>query len=170
MLSADRSLLSSLNRLAQRGALMGLLGAVVWIALSGAVNAASVQDEAQQFFERFVAAQNAHDLDAVGSMLWNSEDFLWVTRGVQVRGSKEALNVFGSYYKGTWHLDPDTSQFRATALPDGTVQILVPVTFTRGAPGQASQQSTFLISQTIIRDPNGWHVATIVPVADTHLK
>ena len=73
MLSADRSLLSSLNRLVQRGALMGLLGAVVWIALSGAVNAASVRDEAQRFFERFVAAQNAHNLDAVGSMLWNSD-------------------------------------------------------------------------------------------------
>jgi hypothetical protein len=27
-----------------------------------------------------------------------------------------------------------------------------------------------LISQTIIRDPNGWHVATILPIADTHLK
>jgi len=40
------------------------------------VNAASVQDEARQFFERFVAAQNAHDLATVGSMLWNSEDFL----------------------------------------------------------------------------------------------
>jgi hypothetical protein len=103
-------------------------------------------------------------------MLWNSEDFLWVTRGVQVRGSKTALNVFGSYYKGTWHLDPDTNQLQATALPDGTVQILVPVTFTRGEPGQAAQQATFLISQTIIRDPNGWHVATILPIADTHLK
>lgn len=138
--------------------------------LGGAVNAASVQDEARQFFERFVAAQNAHDLDTVGSMLWNSEDFLWVTRGVQVRGSKTALNVFGSYYKGTWHLDPDTNQLQAIALPDGTVQILVPVTFTRGEPGQAAQQATFLISQTIIRDPNGWHVATILPIADTHLK
>jgi hypothetical protein len=42
--------------------------------------------------------------------------------------------------------------------------------FTRGEPGQAAQQATFLISQTIIRDPNGWHVATILPIADTHLK
>jgi ketosteroid isomerase-like protein len=116
---------------------MCLLVAVgVFMTLGGAVNAASVQDEARQFFERFVAAQNAHDLATVGSMLWNSEDFLWVTRGVQVRGSKTALNVFGSYYKGTWHLDPDTNQLQATALPDGTVQILVPVTFTRGEPGQ----------------------------------
>ena len=89
---------------------MCLLVAVgVFITTLGGANAASVQDEARQFFERFVAAQNAHDLDTVGSMLWNSEDFLWVTRGVQVRGSKTALNVFGSYYKGTWHLDPDTN-------------------------------------------------------------
>ena len=66
---------------------MCLLVAVgVFMTLGGAVNAASVQDdEARQFFERFVAAKNAHDLAAVGSMLWNSEDFLWVTRGAQVR-------------------------------------------------------------------------------------
>jgi hypothetical protein len=88
---------------------------VPFMTLGGAVNAASMQDEARQFFERFVAAQNAHDLATVGSMLWNSEDFLWVTRGVQVRGSKTALNVLGSYYKGTWHLDPDTNQLQATA-------------------------------------------------------
>jgi len=150
---------------------MCLLVAIgIFMTPGGAMSAASVQDEARQFFERFVAAQNAHDLATVGSMLWDSEDFLWVTRGVQVRGSKTALNVFDSYYTGTWHLDPDTNQLQATALPNGTVQILVPVTFTRGEPGQTAQQATFLISQTIIRDPTGWHVATILPIADTHLK
>jgi ketosteroid isomerase-like protein len=155
----------------QRGPLMSFLVVVgVLLTLGGPVNAAPVQDEARQFFERFVAAQNAHDLATVGSMLWDSEDFMWVTRGVQVRGSKAALNVFGDYYKGTWHLDPDENQLRATVLPDGTVQILLPVTFTRGEPGQAAQQATFLISQTIIRDSSGWHIATILPVADTHLK
>ena len=57
---------------------MRLLVAIgVLMTLGGAANAASVQDEARQFFERFVAAQNAHDLATVGSMLWNSEDFLF---------------------------------------------------------------------------------------------
>jgi ketosteroid isomerase-like protein len=171
MSKADQRLPRSPDFRPQRSPLKRLLVAVgVFMTLGGAVNAASLQDEARQFFERFVAAQNAHDLATVGSMLWNSEDFLWVTRGVQVRGSRNALNMFGSYYTGIWHLDPDTNQLKATALPDGTVQILVPVTFTRGEPGQAAQQATFLISQTIIRDPNGWHVATILPIADTHLK
>ena len=171
MSKADQSQPRSPRLRMQRGPLTFFLVAVgVLLTLGEPVNAAPVQDEARQFFERFVAAQNAHDLDTVGSMLWNSEDFMWVTRGVQVRGTKAALNLFGYYYKGTWHLDPDANQLRATALPDGTVQILVPVTFTRGEPGQAAQQATFLISQTIIRDPNGWHVATILPIADTHLK
>jgi hypothetical protein len=49
---------------------MRLLAAVGLImTLGGTVNAASVQDEARQFFGRFVAAQNAHDLATVGSML-----------------------------------------------------------------------------------------------------
>jgi hypothetical protein len=172
MTKADQSLPHSRDRLRTRRApTMCLLVAVgVFLTAGGAVNAAPVQDEAKQFFERFVAAQNAHDLATVGSMLWDSEDFMWVTRGVQVRGTKAALNVFGDYYKGTWHLDPDASQLRATALPEGTVQILVPVTFTRGEPGQPAQQATFLISQTIIHDPSGWHIAAILPVADTHLK
>src|SRR5947208_15862627 len=122
MPTAARSLPRSLDFRTRRGPLRCLLLAVgVFMTLSRAVNAASVQDEARQFFERFVAAQNAHDLPTVGSMLWNSDDFLWVTRGVQVRGSKTALNIFGSYYTGTWHLDPDTNQLKATALPNGTV-------------------------------------------------
>src|SRR5580700_11477509 len=93
MSKADQSLPRSLDLRTQRSLLMCLLVAVgVFMTLGGAVTAASVQDEARQFFERFVAAQNAHDLATVGSMLWNSEDFLWVTRGVQVRGSETALN------------------------------------------------------------------------------
>src|SRR5207302_2862899 len=79
MSKADQSLPRSLDIRTQRGPLMRLLVAIgVLMTLGGAANAASVQDEARQFFERFVAAQNAHDLPTVGSMLWNSEDFLWV--------------------------------------------------------------------------------------------
>jgi hypothetical protein len=40
-----------------------------------------VQDEIRAVFVRFVAAQNAHDGDTVGSMIWDSPEFLWVSRG-----------------------------------------------------------------------------------------
>ena len=39
-----------------------LLAVGIFMTLGRVVNAASVQDEARQFFEHFVAAQNAHDL------------------------------------------------------------------------------------------------------------
>jgi hypothetical protein len=55
-------------------------------------------------------------------------------------------------------------------LPGAIVQILVAVVFTRGAPGQRSQQAAFLISQTLFRDANGWRITTTLPVADTQLK
>src|SRR6202020_1017791 len=73
-----------------------------------------VQDEIRALFVRFVAAQNAHDGDTVGSMIWDSPDFLWVSRGNPVRGSQQAIANFRSYYKGTWHLEPDMTRFSVT--------------------------------------------------------
>jgi hypothetical protein len=49
--------------------------------------------------------------------------------------------------EGTWHLEPDMSQFHATTISNDVVQILVPIVFTQGLPGQPSQNNKFLISQ-----------------------
>jgi hypothetical protein len=49
-------------------------------------------------------------------------------------------------------------------------QILVPIVFTRGLPGRPSQDDKFLISQAFVHDANGWHVASIMPIANTQLK
>jgi hypothetical protein len=73
----------------------------------------SLQDEVRPVFVRFVAAQNAHDADTVRSMIWDSPDFLWVSRGTQVRGSQQAIDVLRSYYKVTWHIEPDMTRFKA---------------------------------------------------------
>jgi len=56
-------------------------------------NAASgtPEDEVRAVFESFVAAQNAHDVKAVESLLLNSPDFLWNTRGTPVWGPDPAL-------------------------------------------------------------------------------
>lgn len=132
--------------------------------------ASTLQDDARALFERFVAAQNAHDADAVKSMIWNSSDFLWVSRGRQIRGADEAMKVYRGYYKGIWHLEPDMTRFSATVITADVVQVLVPVVFSRGASDATSQQATFLISQTLVRQVDGWHVATVLPVADTQLK
>jgi hypothetical protein len=62
------------------------------------------------------------------------------------------------------------SKFRVAVISNDVMQVLVPIVFTRGLQGKPAQQNTFLISQTYVQDANGWHVASIMPVANTELK
>jgi uncharacterized protein (TIGR02246 family) len=139
-------------------------------AVAGPASAASRDDEARAAFTRLMAAQNAHDPSAVVALLWDSPDVLWFTRGVEIRGAKAIADTLTEYYAGTWHLDPDMTQYRSTALSDDVVQILVPITFTRGLPDKPPQVNTFLISQTFVRAAGGWRVAAILPIANTQFK
>lgn len=125
---------------------------------------AAPQDEVRAVFEHFVAAQNAHDATAVAGMLRASPEFLWITRGTAVWGSDAAMERFRALYKGTWHLEPEMAQFRAVALSDGVMQVFVPVLFTIGAPGQPASPSRFLFNQILLRDANGWRIASILPI------
>ena len=119
------------------------VAAVPVLVAPGSAAAADLQDEARALFERFVAAQNAHDADAVEATLWDSPDFLWITRGTPIWGRAAAMERFRALYRGTWRLEPDMAQFRAVALGDGAAQIFVPVLFTIGAPGQRGSRCAF---------------------------
>ena len=144
---------------------------VIMAVTSGSYSSAAADEAAARaFFVKFVAAQNAHDADEVKSMLWKSPNMLWFSRGVETRGRDAVVARFKEYYEGTWHLEPDMSQFRATTISDDVMQILVPIVFTRGLPGRPPQDNTFLISQTLVRDTNGWHIASILPIANTQLR
>jgi hypothetical protein len=140
------------------------------IASGGPASAAPNEAEARAFFTKFVAAQNAHNASDVKAMLWNSPQMLWFSRNVETRGSEAVADRFKEYYEGTWHLEPDMSQFHAAVISNDVMQILVPVVFTRGLPGASPQNNTFLISQTFVRDGTSWHVASILPIANTQLK
>jgi hypothetical protein len=145
-----------------------LLGATVWSdrpALAAANDA-----EARTIFEKFIAAQNAHNGDDVKALLWNSPATLLFARGIETRGRDAVAARFKDYYEGTWHLEPDMSKFRVAVISNEVMQVLVPIVFTRGLPGKPPQQNTFLISQTYVQDANGWSVASILPVANTELK
>jgi Domain of unknown function (DUF4440) len=103
--------------------------------------------------DRFVTAQNAHDLAAVGGLLWDSPQFLWITRGTAIWGRQPALTRFEALYRGTWRLEPALSDLRIIVLGDRVAQIYVPITFTIGAAGQETQKTRFLMNQVLLKDP-----------------
>jgi len=162
-----------LRRFARRGHVAAIvaalfLAATAWSA--GPALAAADDAQARTIFEKFIAAQNAHNADDVRAMLWNSPGTLLFARGIETRGRDAVADRFKGYYEGTWHLEPDMSKFHVAVISNEVMQILVPIVFTRGLPGKPPQQNTFLISQTYVQDPDGWHVASILPVANTELK
>jgi ketosteroid isomerase-like protein len=138
--------------------------ALMFISLMIKAAVAAPEDEVRATFDRFVAAQNAHDVKAVESLLLGSPDFLWITRGTPVWGHDAALKRFTALYEGTWRLDPEPSGLKITMIDDGVAQIYVPIIFTIGAAGQPPQQTRFLMNQLLVKTPSGWRVSSILPI------
>jgi hypothetical protein len=125
---------------------------------------------ARDLFTKFVAAQNAHSVSDVKMTLWNSPSMLLFARGVEFRGPEAVADRFKEFYGGTWHIEPDMSQFHVTAISNDVVQVLVPVVFTQGLPGQPSRDNKFSVSQTYVRDGNDWHIASIMSIPNPQPK
>ena len=126
--------------------------------------AASPEDEVRQTFERFVAAQNGHDVQAVGSLLLESSNFLWITRGTPVWGRDAALKRFSALYEGTWQLAPETGALKVLVLGEGTAQVIVPIVFKIGAAGQTAQTTRFLMNQVLVKTFGGWKISSLLPI------
>jgi uncharacterized protein (TIGR02246 family) len=143
----------------------GCSALLVAIALAvGNPAGAASEEEIRPVIDRFVAAQNAHDLRAVADTLWDSPQFLWITRGAAIWGREQALARFEALYRGSWTLEPVLSDLRVVSLGDGVAQIYVPIVFTIGAPGQEPQKTRFLMNQVLLKTATGWKVASILPI------
>jgi ketosteroid isomerase-like protein len=126
--------------------------------------AATPEEEVRAAFEKFVAAQNAHDVKAVEALLLDSPQFLWITRGAAIWGREAALKRFESLYQGTWKLTPDSSSLKVIHLSDTCAQLYVPIMFNIGAPGQPAADAPTLINQIWVKTSAGWRIASILPI------
>ena len=135
-----------------------ILLSTVWTVQAG------TEDEVKSLFGKFIAAQNAHDLKAVGEILQDSSQFLWINRGAPVWGREAALKRFEENYKGTWVLEPKLEEVKITELSPVVAQLFVPAVFTIAPAGQVAQPRRFLMTQIYVKTANGWKLSTTVPV------
>ncbi|WP_299362267.1 nuclear transport factor 2 family protein [uncultured Paracoccus sp.] len=125
---------------------------------------AEPRDDVRERFDAFVAAQNAHDIEAAGTLLQDSPAFLWITRGAPIWGRDAALERFGTLYQGTWSLDPMLDDLKIVELGPDVVQLYVPVTFMIAPAGQDAQPARFLLNQIWVREGDAWKIASILPI------
>jgi uncharacterized protein (TIGR02246 family) len=118
------------------------------LSLAGSAEAGS-DNEVRALFDKFVAAQNTHDIKAVSQLLHDSPNFLWITRGTPIWGRDAALKRFEALYQGTWSLESNSDELRITELQPDVVQLYVPLTFMIGPPGQPAQPTRFLLNQVV---------------------
>ncbi len=136
---------------------------VTLLSATGATGAAT-EDEVKALFGKFVVAQNAHDLKAVGEILQSSPQFLWITRGTQYWGRDAARKRFGEYYQGTWILEPKVDEIKITELSPGVAQLVAPTVFRIAPPGQTAQPALFLLNHIYVKTAEEWKLASIFPI------
>ena len=124
---------------------------------------ATPKGEIRTTFSKFVAAQNAHDLKALGDLLSDSPNFLWITRGNVVRGRDAALKRYAGLFEGTWRLAPDWSTLEIMMLDVSTAQIFVRMLITSGARGEPAPSGSARMNQILVKTSGGWRVLAILP-------
>src|SRR3954447_18009593 len=137
--------------------------ALVLVLLAGTARAGT-EEEVKALFAKFVAAQNAHDIKAVGELLQDSPQFLWITRGTPIWGREGALKRFEALYQGTWSLEPKTDELKVIELQPGVAQLYVPVTFMIAPAGQTAQPTRFFVNEVLVKTAGGWKVSSILPI------
>lgn len=125
---------------------------------------AGTEDDIKALFTRFAAAQKAHDVTAVGEMVLDAPNFLWITRGTAVWGRTETLKRFTALYAGTWQLEPEMSELKVIVARADTAQLFVPILFRISPAGQPATATRFLMNQTFVKMAAGWKLASILPI------
>ena len=124
---------------------------------------AGPKEHVQSGFDRFVQAQNAHDLEAVRTLLSSGPEFVWVTRGFVIKGRAAAIERFRELYRGTWKLQVN-APVETFVIDPNTVQLVAPVTFRIGVVGTNPADTRFILTQLWHRRHGHWQVVSILPI------
>src|SRR5438876_11756758 len=95
----------------------------VLAAIGTPAQAATMEDEVRAVFDKYIAVQNAHDLKSMRSLLADSPDLLWISRGKPVWGREAALKSLEERYRGTWRIDVDRKELRIISASRRVAQV-----------------------------------------------
>jgi ketosteroid isomerase-like protein len=135
--------------------------------LLGAVPAAAADAsvEVRALYERFAAAQNAHDLSQVRPLLLDSPRFLWVSDGQSFWGRDAVLERMAAFQGAEiWRVEPDLDHAVAVPVAPGVAYLHLPLTLVIGS-AVTPDRLHFLVSLLGVETELGWKIAALFTTA-----
>lgn len=132
------------------------------------ISAAEIE-EIRALFLRQAAGENAHDIEVIDTVLAKAapgwpDPVNFVARAYAFWGRAAVLDHFRAVFAGTWRFEPDRDAIKITPLSPDTAHIYAPTRITVGAAGESATTYPFLVNEIAARAPEGWRIATIIPV------
>src|SRR3979411_2878554 len=119
-------------------------------------HAATMEDEVRAVFDKYIAVQNAHDLKAMRSLLADSPDLLWISRGKPIWGREAALKSLEERYRGAWRIDVDKKELRIISVSRRVAQVYETTQLPVGDPGVEPARNRLYINLLMVKKPQGW--------------
>jgi len=126
--------------------------------------ASTMEDEVRAVFDKYIATQNAHDLKGMRSLLSDSPDMLWISRGRPIWGRDAALKNLEERYKGTWKIEVDKKELRVISVSRRVAQVYAPTQLSVGDPGTEPARNRLYINLVMVKKPEGWQIVSILPI------
>ncbi len=112
-------------------------------------------------YERFAAAQNARDAEAVRALLWNSPDFVWISDGKAFWGADRMIQRMSAFQRSDiWEVVPDRARARVVEVSPVSAVLFQPLTLTLG-PRADPRTIAFLVNVLCVQTPDGWRIAAL---------
>ncbi|MDR6477374.1 ketosteroid isomerase-like protein [Paraburkholderia graminis] len=157
-----------------------VVASLVIAALFSATNGPAFAAQSRQFTEadraqikdvllRQAAAASAHDIAAFEQVLvpvppGHQDPIVMVARAYQFWGKTALIDHFKETFKGVWKFEPDVQAIKVIPLTPDVAQIYAPTQITLGASDASAKTAPFLVYEVAVRTPEGWRIASIVPV------
>ena len=126
--------------------------------------ASTMEEEVRAVFDKYIATQNAHDLKGMRSLLADSPDVLWISRGKPIWGREAALKTLEERYKGTWKIDVDKKELRVISVSRRVAQVYAPTQLSAGEPGAEPARNRLYINLVMVKKPEGWQIVSVLPI------
>jgi hypothetical protein len=129
---------------------------------------AATEQELRATYKRLIDAENAHDIEAVKRIIWQSPSALFVAKTKTAAegnwagfwGADTVADHINELFQGTFVMTPDYSREKVVQLSQDVAQTYVPLEISVGYAGQSGTPKPFLMIVEWVRVGGEWKMAT----------